>query len=99
MDAMFDHGFDSEIHKILDQLKKCQSPKDFELQTVLVTSAITKMLGKQLSPLMEHMEQNNAGKVAAMLLEMDQQEVYELTESLDALKIKIAETMNSFHSS
>ncbi|KAK8597354.1 hypothetical protein V6N13_001967 [Hibiscus sabdariffa] len=99
MDAMFDHGFGSEIHKILDQLKKLRSPKDFGLQTVLVTSAITKMLGKQLSPLMEHMEQNNAGKVAAMLLEMDQQEVYELTESLDALKIKIAETMNSFHSS
>ncbi|GMI77094.1 hypothetical protein HRI_001378700 [Hibiscus trionum] len=100
MDAMFYHGFGSEIHKILDQLKKCRSePKDFGVQTVLVTSAITKMLGKQLSPLMEHMEQNNAGKVAAMLLEMDQGEVYDLTESLDALKMKIAETMNSFHSS
>lgn len=57
------------------------------------------MLGKQLYPLMEHLEQNNAGKVAAMLLEMDRQEVFDLTESLDALKIKIAETMNSFHSS
>ncbi|KAE8701645.1 Dead box ATP-dependent RNA helicase, putative isoform 3 [Hibiscus syriacus] len=100
MDAMFDHGFGSEIHKILGQLKKCRSKsKDVGLQTVLVTSAITKMLGKELSLVMEHMEQNNAGKVAAMLLEMDQQEVYELTESLDALKIKIAETMNSCLSS
>lgn len=57
------------------------------------------MLGKKLYPLMEHLEQNNAGKVAAMLLDMDRQEVFDLTESLDALKIKIAETMNSFHSS
>lgn len=57
------------------------------------------MLGKQLYPLMDHLEQNNAGKVAAMLLEMDRPEVFDLTESLGALKIKIAETMNSFHSS
>ncbi|XP_052488105.1 DEAD-box ATP-dependent RNA helicase 39 isoform X1 [Gossypium raimondii] len=101
MDAMFDHGFGSEIHKILNQLKNQQlsKAKDLGLQTVLVTSTITKMLGKQLYPLMEHLEQNNAGKVAAMLLEMDRQEVFDLTESLDALKIKIAETMNSFHSS
>ncbi|MBA0694289.1 hypothetical protein Goari_004602 [Gossypium aridum] len=101
MDAMFDHGFGSEIHKILNQLKNQQlsKAKDLGLQTVLVTSTITKMLGKQLYPLMEHLEQNNAGKVAATLLEMDRQEVFDLTESLDALKIKIAETMNSFHSS
>ncbi|PPS15761.1 hypothetical protein GOBAR_AA04811 [Gossypium barbadense] len=101
MDAMFDHGFGSEIHKILNQLKNQQlsKTKDLGLQTVLVTSTITKMLGKKLYPLMEHLEQNNAGKVAAMLLEMDRQEVFDLTESLDALKIKIAETMNSFHSS
>ncbi|TYJ30302.1 hypothetical protein E1A91_A06G121800v1 [Gossypium mustelinum] len=77
MDAMFDHGFGSEIHKILNQLKNQQlsKTKDLGLQTVLVTSTITKMLGKKLYPLMEHLEQNNAGKVAAMLLEMDRQEV------------------------
>ncbi|TYJ30297.1 hypothetical protein E1A91_A06G121800v1 [Gossypium mustelinum] len=77
MDAMFDHGFGSEIHKILNQLKNQQlsKTKDLGLQTVLVTSTITKMLGKKLYPLMEHLEQNNAGKVAAMLLEMDRQEI------------------------
>lgn len=55
------------------------------------------MLGNRLSPLMEHLEQNNAGKVAAMMLEMDQQEVFDLTQSLDALKIKIDEAMDSLH--
>ncbi|XVF29882.1 hypothetical protein REPUB_Repub16aG0008700 [Reevesia pubescens] len=100
MDSIFDHGFGSEINKILSQLKNHASKgKDFGLQTILVTSTITKMLGKQLYPLMEQLEQNNAGKVAAMLLEMDQQEVFDLTESLDALKIKIAEAMDSLHSS
>ncbi|XWS15319.1 hypothetical protein CRYUN_Cryun35bG0085700 [Craigia yunnanensis] len=64
-----------------------------------VTSTIAKMLGKQLSPLMGQLEQNKAGKVAAMLLEMDQQEVFDLIVSLDALKIKITEVMDSLHSS
>ncbi|XP_022767991.1 DEAD-box ATP-dependent RNA helicase 39-like isoform X1 [Durio zibethinus] len=100
MDSMFDHGFGSEIYKILSHLKKRASKaKDFGLQTVLVTSTITKMFGKQLTPLMEHLEQNNAGKLAAMLLEMDHQEVFGLTESVDALKIKIAEAMDSLNSS
>lgn len=57
------------------------------------------MLGNQLSPITEHIEQNNAGKVAAMLLEMDEQEVFDLTVSIDALKMKIAEAMDSLHSS
>ncbi|XVE55092.1 hypothetical protein DITRI_Ditri03aG0133100 [Diplodiscus trichospermus] len=99
MDTMFDHGFDSQIYKILSHIKnRASEAKDFGLQTVLVTSTITKTLGKQLPPVMEHLEQNNAGKVAAMLLEMDQQEVFDVAESLDALKKKIAEAMNSLHS-
>lgn len=49
MDAMFNHGFGSEIHRILNQLKNQQlsKAKDFGLQTVLVTSTITKV--RQLS--------------------------------------------------
>ncbi|XP_017980828.1 PREDICTED: DEAD-box ATP-dependent RNA helicase 39 isoform X3 [Theobroma cacao] len=98
MDTMFGHGLGSEIHKILSLIKnRTSKAKDFGLQTVLVTSTITKMLGNRLSPLMEHLEQNNAGKVAAMMLEMDQQEVFDLTQSLDALKIKIDEAMDSLH--
>ncbi|XP_021284591.1 DEAD-box ATP-dependent RNA helicase 39-like isoform X3 [Herrania umbratica] len=98
MDTMFNHGLGSEIHKILCLIKnRASKAKDFGVQTVLVTSTITKMLGNQLSPLMEHLEQNNSGKVAAMMLEMDQQEVFDLTQSLDDLKKKIAEAMDSLH--
>ncbi|TYI22950.1 hypothetical protein ES332_A06G133300v1 [Gossypium tomentosum] len=50
MDAMFDHGFGSEIHKILNQLKNQQlsKTKDLGLQTVLVTSTITKIIGSSI---------------------------------------------------
>ncbi|XP_068647434.1 polyadenylate-binding protein 2-like [Aristolochia californica] len=51
------------------------------------------MLGEQLFPLVERLEQDYAGKVTGMLLEMDQTEVLHLIESPDALKKKVAEAM------
>ncbi|XP_068651962.1 polyadenylate-binding protein 2 [Aristolochia californica] len=52
------------------------------------------MLGEQLFPLVERVEQDHAGKVTGMLLEMDQTEVLHLIESPDALKKKVAEAMD-----
>ncbi|CAL9753932.1 unnamed protein product [Musa acuminata subsp. burmannicoides] len=51
------------------------------------------MLGEQLYPLVERIEQEQAGKVTGMLLEMDQTEVLHLIESPDALKKKVVEAM------
>ena len=55
------------------------------------------MLGEQVSSLMEHLEHDNGGKVTAILLEMDQTEVFDVIESTDGLKKKVAEAMNSLH--
>lgn len=55
------------------------------------------MLGEQLSSLMERLEHDNAGKVTAMLLEMDQAEVFDLIESQDSLKKKVVEAMDSLY--
>lgn len=46
---------------------------------------------------MEQLERSHAGQIAAMLLEMDKTEVFHLTESLDALKTKVAEAMDSLN--
>ena len=44
MDTVFDHGFGSEIHKILSSLKnRASKAKQFAVQTVLVTSPVTKV--------------------------------------------------------
>lgn len=51
------------------------------------------MLGEQLYPLVQQIEQENAGKVTGMLLEMDQTEVLHLIESPDALQKKVGEAM------
>lgn len=51
------------------------------------------MLGEQLYPLVHQIEQENAGKVTGMLLEMDQTEVLHLIESPDALQKKVGEAM------
>lgn len=52
------------------------------------------MLGEHLFPLVKRLEQEHAGKVTGMLLEMDQTEVLHLIESPDALKQKVAEAMD-----
>jgi len=51
------------------------------------------MLGEQLYPLVHQIEQEYAGKVTGMLLEMDQTEVLHLIESPDALQKKVGEAM------
>ncbi|KAH9691969.1 DEAD-box ATP-dependent RNA helicase 39 [Citrus sinensis] len=97
-DTLFDRGFGPEISKILNPLKDSALKSNGQgFQTILVTAAIAEMLGEQLSSLMECLERDNAGKVTAMLLEMDQAEVFDLTESQDALKKKVVEAMDSLH--
>ncbi|XP_028804992.1 DEAD-box ATP-dependent RNA helicase 39 isoform X2 [Neltuma alba] len=51
------------------------------------------VLGEE-SPVIKRPENNHAGHVSAMLLEMDRAEVFQLTESLDALRQKMTEAMN-----
>ncbi|KAL9231722.1 hypothetical protein vseg_006913 [Gypsophila vaccaria] len=52
------------------------------------------VLGENLYPLVEQIEQEMAAKVTGMLLEMDQTEVLHLLESPEALKSKVAEAMD-----
>ena len=52
------------------------------------------MLGEHIYPLVQCLENEHAGKVTGMLLEMDQTEVLHLIESPDALKKKVAEAMD-----
>ncbi|PON96291.1 Polyadenylate binding protein [Trema orientale] len=52
------------------------------------------MLGEQLYPLVERLEQEHSAKVTGMLLEMDQTEVLHLIESPDALKDKVSEALD-----
>ncbi|XP_030938843.1 DEAD-box ATP-dependent RNA helicase 39-like [Quercus lobata] len=98
MDTMFGCGLGPEIQKILRPLKNHASKSnDKGFQTVLVTSTVAKILGEQLSPFVERLEHSHAGQIAAMLLEMDKTEVFHLTESLDVLKKKVAEAMDSLN--
>lgn len=53
------------------------------------------MLGEE-SPVIKRLKNNHAGHVSAMLLEMDHAEISQLTESLDALRQKMTEAMDSF---
>ena len=52
------------------------------------------VLGDQ-SPIVKHLERDHAGNISAMSLEMDQTEVFHYTESLDALRKKIAEATDT----
>lgn len=45
-------------------------------------------------PLVDQLEHDHVAKVTGMLLEMDQPKVLHLLESPDALKAKVAETMD-----
>ncbi|KAJ0025080.1 hypothetical protein Pint_07860 [Pistacia integerrima] len=97
-DTLFEHGFGPEISKILSPLKDFASKSsNQEFQTILVTSTISEMLGKQGSSLMERLEHDVAGKVTAMLIEMEQEETFDLIESPNALKKKVAEAVNSLN--
>ncbi|KAI9201597.1 hypothetical protein LWI28_025867 [Acer negundo] len=91
-DTLFDHGFGPTISKIFRPLKDGNYKG---IQTIFVTSTIAEMVGEQVSSVMEHVEHDNGGKVTAILLEMDQTEVFDVIESTDGLKNKVAEAMNS----
>lgn len=55
------------------------------------------ILRKEVSPVMERLEHNHAGKVSAILLEVDQKEAFDLLESQDSLNKKVAEAMDSLY--
>uniref|UniRef100_A0A2P2JBV3 Dead box ATP-dependent RNA helicase n=1 Tax=Rhizophora mucronata TaxID=61149 RepID=A0A2P2JBV3_RHIMU len=98
-DSMFDHGFGPEISKIISPSENHKLKLiDCGLQTIMVTSTITKILGKKSSPFVESLEHDNAGKVTATLLELDQTDVIDILECPDALKKKVAETLDSLAS-
>ncbi|MED6123185.1 hypothetical protein PIB30_046802 [Stylosanthes scabra] len=89
VDSMLGSGLGSKIHEILKPFQDHE-----RLQTVLVTSPITEVLGDE-SPIVKHLERDHAGNISAMSLEMDQREVFQYTESLDALRKKVAEAMDT----
>ncbi|KAF7812629.1 DEAD-box ATP-dependent RNA helicase 39 [Senna tora] len=95
VDCMLDSGLGPEILKIIRPLQGHTSKSTTKaLQTVLVTSTITEILGEE-SPIIKHLENNHAGKVSAMMLEMESAEVFHLTQSQAALRKKLIEAMNS----
>lgn len=52
------------------------------------------VLGEE-SPLVKRLERDHAGNISAMSLEMEPTEVFDFSESLEALRKKVAEAMNS----
>ncbi|KAE9617469.1 putative RNA helicase [Lupinus albus] len=95
VDYMLGNGLGPEIHKILTPLLDPESKSNVKrLQTVLATSSITEVLGEQ-SPIVKNLERDHAGNISAMCLEMDQTEVFHFIESLDSLRGKVAEAMDS----
>ncbi|KAJ1385966.1 RNA helicase, DEAD-box type, Q motif [Sesbania bispinosa] len=94
-DCMLCSGLSPEIHKILRPLQDHDSKSTVKrLQTILAISTISEVLGEE-SPLVKHLQHDHAGNVSAMSLEMEQTEVFLFTESLDALRKKVVEAMDS----
>ncbi|XP_010534124.1 PREDICTED: DEAD-box ATP-dependent RNA helicase 39-like [Tarenaya hassleriana] len=81
-DAMLRQGFGPMIQKIVSQLPDCMG-----IQTVVVTSPASEMIGK---PVMEHV-----GEISAMMLEIDRKEVLDLLASPDAVMNRVAEALAS----
>ncbi|XP_065880506.1 DEAD-box ATP-dependent RNA helicase 39-like [Euphorbia lathyris] len=92
-DVMLEHGFAVEINKIITPLKNFTTANNQRLQTVITTSTLTKMVGK--SDTVNRLERDNDGKVSAMLLEMEETEVYEMIMSSENLKRKLVEAIES----
>lgn len=94
-DCMLEGGLGPEIHKILRPLQDHESKSSVRrLQTILAISTIAEVLGEE-SPIVKHLESHHAGNISAMCLEMEQTEVFHFTESLDALRKRVAEAMDS----
>lgn len=99
MDDIFNHGLGPEIQKFLSPLKEhASNSNDQSVQTILVTSMITKVLREDLSSLVEHLESSHA-EVAAITVEIDQTEAFHLLESPEALKKKAEEVVHSLQPS
>ncbi|CAI0395828.1 unnamed protein product [Linum tenue] len=95
-DAMLEVSYyRDQISKIIHPLQK---PDILRIQTVLASSPITKMLSEDYTSLVKSIERENAGQVAAMLLEMDQEEVFDVLKLPGGLKRKVAEAMDSLSS-
>nr|KYP62042.1 DEAD-box ATP-dependent RNA helicase 39 [Cajanus cajan] len=95
VDCMLGSGLDPEIHKILRPLQEHESKSSVKrLQTILAISTIAEVLGDQF-PVVKHLECDHAGNISAMSLEMEPTEVFHFTESLQALRKKVAEAMDS----
>ncbi|KAI6691150.1 hypothetical protein NL676_027978 [Syzygium grande] len=94
-DIMLDAGLFPKVQKISSHLKNFAVESDSQhFQAVLVISAISEILEKHA---VERLEHDRAGKVAAMLLEIDPKEVLYLIESQDALRKKVADAVESLH--
>lgn len=94
-DIMLDAGLFPKIQKISSHLKNFAVESNSQhFQAVLVISPISKILEKHA---VERLEHDRAGKVAAMLLEIDLKEVLYLIESRDALRKKVADAVESLH--
>lgn len=48
---------------------------------------------------MESLKRDDAGEIAAMLLEIDEDEAFHLMESPDTMKCKLADAVKSLHAS
>lgn len=96
VDDMFDHGLGSEIQKLLNLLKESKSSASTQqdLQTILVTSSIKKIMLEDHSSVVEHLKHGRA-EVSGMLIELDQSEAFNLLESPEALKKKALEVVQS----
>ncbi|XP_058773396.1 DEAD-box ATP-dependent RNA helicase 39-like [Vicia villosa] len=94
-DSMLGNHLGPEIHKIIRPLQNHDSKSDVKrLQTILAISTIAEVLGEK-SPIVERLERDHAGNVSALSIEMEEAEVFHLTKSLDALRKKLEEAMNS----
>jgi len=55
---------------------------------------VWQVLGED-SPIVKRLERDHAGNISALSVEMEDTEVFHLIESLDALRKKLEETMNT----
>ncbi|XP_022990794.1 DEAD-box ATP-dependent RNA helicase 39-like [Cucurbita maxima] len=100
LDTMFDLGFGPNIKKILTSVKQSTSRHcNQKCQSVVVTSTLIKMLHKQHSSLVESLKRSDGGEIAAMLLEIEEEEAFHLMESPDTLKCKLADAVESLRAS
>ncbi|KAK2366725.1 DEAD-box ATP-dependent RNA helicase [Trifolium repens] len=94
-DSMLGSNLGPEIHKIIGPLQHRDLKSNVKrLQTILAISTIAEVLGEK-SPLVKRLERDHAGNISALSIEMEETEVFHLTESLDALRKKLEEAMNS----